>query len=279
MGKYSNRLRVKKTPWYLKPGKFTKKELSLFMKGIKNDYKIFNKYYTDEEIDEIMKSNRLVDVIAEYQEVYKSRTGEGVHAICTFHSEKTPSMSLFKASDRELYNCLGCGAVGNVFDFIKRIENLNFRRAVTLLETRVLHLGYLEKELGVYSYKEHKERLPFNAVGWDSNFQKLAIGRKIENLKPKLEKIKTEENDYERAMDEGKMSELFYTQTRNIHLVNFFDYIKPKMRTAESDIQEHLETWEFSESIDINNSGDTQYDFYDTEDLVEFEKAKNNFER
>ena len=49
---------------------------------------------------------------------------------CPFHSEKTPSMKLY----RRRFKCFGgCGQSGDVIDFVSRILNLPFRDAVARL--------------------------------------------------------------------------------------------------------------------------------------------------
>jgi hypothetical protein len=50
---------------------------------------------------------------------------------CPFHSEKTPSMKLY----RRRYKCFGCGESGDVIDFVSRILSLPFRDAVARLNT------------------------------------------------------------------------------------------------------------------------------------------------
>lgn len=56
----------------------------------------------------------------------KSRMGM---AVCPFHDDKTPSMDVRK----NFYYCYGCGAQGNVIDFVMKTENLTFPQAVQRL--------------------------------------------------------------------------------------------------------------------------------------------------
>lgn len=54
-------------------------------------------------------------------------------ACCPFHSEKTPS---FHVEDpRGRYKCFGCGASGDHFDWLQKVEGLGFREAVGELES------------------------------------------------------------------------------------------------------------------------------------------------
>lgn len=56
---------------------------------------------------------------------------EPTSAIVRFHSEKTPSFTVFP--DTQSFYCFGCGAGGDVITFIQQIENLDFMDAVKLL--------------------------------------------------------------------------------------------------------------------------------------------------
>jgi DNA primase len=62
------------------------------------------------------------------------RQGRTYMAVCPFHQEKTPSMSVDKA--RGLYHCFGCGAGGDVFQFVQETQGLQFNEAVEWLAAR-----------------------------------------------------------------------------------------------------------------------------------------------
>ncbi|MDP9352530.1 MAG: CHC2 zinc finger domain-containing protein [Chloroflexota bacterium] len=61
-------------------------------------------------------------------ELHSRWSGRGTHkALCPFHTEKTPSLLV---DDRDgHYHCFGCGAHGDVFDYVQRLYNLSFREA------------------------------------------------------------------------------------------------------------------------------------------------------
>jgi hypothetical protein len=48
--------------------------------------------------------------------------------LCPFHRERTPSFTV--ADDKQFFHCFGCGAHGDVFSFVARIHNVDFRAAV-----------------------------------------------------------------------------------------------------------------------------------------------------
>ena len=75
------------------------------------------------------EASDLVDLISEVTKVKKS--GRSYTAICPFHEEKTPSMSVDRA--RGLYHCFGCGKGGDVFTFVEETQGVDFREALELL--------------------------------------------------------------------------------------------------------------------------------------------------
>ncbi len=84
-------------------------------------------------IEEIKSRNDIVDVISSY--VGLKRAGSNMHGLCPFHSEKTPSFTVFTGTQG--YYCFGCGAGGDVITFIRQIENLEYVPALEFLAKRV----------------------------------------------------------------------------------------------------------------------------------------------
>lgn len=83
-------------------------------------------------IEQVREANNIVDVIGEY--VQLKRSGRNWFGRCPFHDEKTPSFSV--SPDKQIYHCFGCGAGGNVINFIMEHERLEFLPAVKLLADR-----------------------------------------------------------------------------------------------------------------------------------------------
>jgi len=88
--------------------------------------------YSDELIEEIRSNNDIVDIISQY--VVLKRSGRSYFGLCPFHKEKSPSFSV--SPDKQIFHCFGCGAGGNVFHFISKIENVNFIESVQTLADR-----------------------------------------------------------------------------------------------------------------------------------------------
>ncbi|MBQ7161313.1 MAG: DNA primase [Clostridia bacterium] len=83
-------------------------------------------------IEEIKYRCNITDVISQY--VTLKRAGSNMTGLCPFHSEKTPSFTVFEGS-RSFY-CFGCGAGGDVISFIMRAENMEYPEAVEYLARR-----------------------------------------------------------------------------------------------------------------------------------------------
>lgn len=85
-----------------------------------------------EIIDDIKFRNPIEDVISSY--VVLKRAGSNMHGLCPFHSEKTPSFTVFQST--QSFYCFGCGAGGDAISFIMRAENLDYVSAIRLLAQR-----------------------------------------------------------------------------------------------------------------------------------------------
>lgn len=88
--------------------------------------------YSDDIIEEVRMKNDIVDVISQY--VKLTRKGSSYFGLCPFHNEKTASFSVTPA--KQMYYCFGCGAGGNVFNFIMEYENFTFGEALKFLADR-----------------------------------------------------------------------------------------------------------------------------------------------
>ncbi|MEG1125651.1 MAG: DNA primase [Oscillospiraceae bacterium] len=83
-------------------------------------------------IYELVQRNDITDVIGGYVQLrHRGRTHTG---LCPFHNEKTPSFVVYP--ETQSFYCFGCGAGGDVINFVKKINNLDYIEAVKLLATR-----------------------------------------------------------------------------------------------------------------------------------------------
>lgn len=88
--------------------------------------------YSDEDRERVRERTDLVELATEITKV--KRSGRSVMAVCPFHQEKTPSLSIDQA--RGLYHCFGCGKSGDVFSWVQESQSLDFREALELLARR-----------------------------------------------------------------------------------------------------------------------------------------------
>ncbi len=81
-------------------------------------------------IDEIKARANIEDVIGRYTELKKA--GSILKGLCPFHNERTPSFVVYPNSGT--WHCFGaCGTGGDVFSFLMRKENIDFREALVRL--------------------------------------------------------------------------------------------------------------------------------------------------
>ncbi len=85
--------------------------------------------FTPEFLDELRLRLRLTDIVG--RKVKLVRKGRESGGLCPFHNEKTPSFTV--NDDKGFYHCFGCGAHGNVIDFVMHTEGLAFPEAVERL--------------------------------------------------------------------------------------------------------------------------------------------------
>ncbi|MBQ9673132.1 MAG: DNA primase [Ruminococcus sp.] len=86
----------------------------------------------DDFLQEVKMRNDITDIASSY--ITLKRTGRNMVGLCPFHGEKTPSFNIY--SETNSYYCFGCGAGGDVVNFVMRIENLDYIEAVRYLAQR-----------------------------------------------------------------------------------------------------------------------------------------------
>ncbi len=87
---------------------------------------------SDSFLQELKMKTDIEDVISTY--VTLKRRGATLVGLCPFHNEKTPSFTVYPAT--QSFYCFGCGAGGDAITFVKKIENLDYLDAVKTLAQR-----------------------------------------------------------------------------------------------------------------------------------------------
>ncbi len=92
-----------------------------------------------DKIDEVRDATDITELVSDY--VTLKRKGQNLFGLCPFHNEKTPSFSVYP--EKQIFHCFGCGAGGNAFTFLMRLEGIGFPDAVKYLARKIgLELDY-----------------------------------------------------------------------------------------------------------------------------------------
>ena len=113
----------------------------------------------EEKVREVAERISIVEVVSEY--VQLRRSGSNFLGLCPFHGEKTASFTVNPA--REIFHCFGCGAGGNAFSFVMKMEGLNFPEAVKLLP-RKSGIEIEERQLTAAEKQSLDERQQFQRI-------------------------------------------------------------------------------------------------------------------
>lgn len=85
-----------------------------------------------EYIQEVVRRNDIEEVIGQY--VQLRRRGRTLSGLCPFHNEKTPSFVVYP--DTQSFYCFGCGAAGDVINFVRKYNNLGYVESIKQLAAR-----------------------------------------------------------------------------------------------------------------------------------------------
>src|ERR1035438_8715367 len=86
-------------------------------------------FMPDQVLQDIKDRLNIADVISGYIQIKKA--GTNFKALCPFHNEKTPSLQI--SPQKQIWHCFGCGEGGDVFGFVMKYENIEFRDAIKIL--------------------------------------------------------------------------------------------------------------------------------------------------
>ncbi|MBI5239799.1 MAG: DNA primase [Elusimicrobia bacterium] len=87
----------------------------------------------DDALESIRSRVDIAELVKDYVPQL-SRAGRSFKARCPFHQERTPSFIV--TPERGTFHCFGCGAGGDVFAFLMKMESLSFTEAAEKLAER-----------------------------------------------------------------------------------------------------------------------------------------------
>lgn len=118
-----------------------------------------------DQIEDIKNRLDIVDVVGKY--VQLKQAGKNYSGRCPFHVEKTPSFIV--SPELQRYKCFGCGESGDIFNFIQKIENIDFpetleklakEAGITLVKksgnSEFERLQDINKKAAIYFFKQLK---------------------------------------------------------------------------------------------------------------------------
>lgn len=112
--------------------------------------------YSQDLIDSVLKNSDIVSVISSFIPVTKK--GRSYVALCPFHDDKNPSLSISK--EKQIFKCFVCGTGGNAIGFVEKYLKIPFMEAVRkVAEISGYHDPRLTSEAPQIKVDEGRKRL------------------------------------------------------------------------------------------------------------------------
>ena len=112
----------------------------------------------DEDVRRVRDETDIIRIVTEHTQLKK--TGAQWMGLCPFHGEKSPSFSV--NAEKGVYYCFGCQVSGDVIDFVREVDGMDFAGSVEFLAAKAgIPLRYTDQNEGRRKNrrKEHAEIL------------------------------------------------------------------------------------------------------------------------
>lgn len=111
---------------------------------------------------------QLPGLLPEGTPIITKAKGRKYMALCSFHEETTPSMSLVQYENGEWgYKCFGCGATGDPIKYVQKTQGLDFVDAVKLLTKEAKAAPARPRLVAEYGYQDQEGNLLFQVLRYE----------------------------------------------------------------------------------------------------------------
>ncbi|WP_338974933.1 DNA primase [Spiroplasma endosymbiont of Tricholauxania praeusta] len=180
----------------------------------------------NKKINEVKAKINIVEVMGKYLNLI--RKGNNFWAICPFHEDSTPSLSI--SQEKQIYKCFSCGEQGNVFIFLQKYKNINFINAL----------------------KEAADNVNLNLKEFDINLSEFNVETKKNPLKI-LNNIAMNFFSYQLLTDIGQEA-MKYLQNRNITTENI-KYFNIGYAPINNELIDYLNAQGYKDNIEFVKLG------------------------
>jgi DNA primase len=129
-----------------------------------------------DEIELIRERADMLEIVSRY--VTLKRAGKNYIGSCPFHQDKTPSFTV--NPEKKLFHCFGCNEGGDLFQFVMKIERIDFSEALARLAAQTGVPIRRERASPLQKLKELNERV---CLYFQTNLVSPAGQRAREHLK------------------------------------------------------------------------------------------------
>lgn len=132
------------------------------------------------DVERLRRDVSLVDTAASYG-VKLQKSGVEWEGCCPFHSEDTPSFTIYPGRDDSIWRfwCFGCGERGDVLDFVQKIKGVGLPEAIKILGG--------EKAGPNIKPKVIEPRDPYKGIKLLTPDSAIEVGKRISIYNPKRE--------------------------------------------------------------------------------------------